>query len=532
MNPLSELGTSGRPEPGALDALRSLVGEVVLRRTKGMLDIDGKLMGELPAIDNKIIDVALTPPEREFYDCLYGEASRKFFRIESENALKRSWALVMTLLLRLRQASVHPVLCLGARELDFDVVTTTGRSEQLSGWVDSGTAVAGREDNLGDTQKTGSDTETEEEVEVEEGKGSLVVGKEVSGIGKGGESEGGGDELHRGLLLRLYERCVKATNAAGAASSKNPTADRESPVDSAYVDGGKGFYSSKLLAVCLYVERITDHNSTTANVIKNFPPGKGGRPVKKQVLDLELDGWEGSHPFQSGEGGFVEVSPPKPTGLVIFSSWTSCLDLIQDMLMRKLGMRLVTPGFVARSSSRKWGKSSSNKKSDTKVDETNSLLNFAQGQMAPTFARLDGSSSNASRECTLSAFLNDPSCNVLLLSIKAGGCGLNLQNSANVAILLEPWWNPAVEAQAWGRIHRMGQQRTVYIRRLRSWGTVEERIFGIQEQKARLSADALSEEGSSATDASNSSLTLDQIRSFFGGERGMKGEKLAIHSSP
>ena len=66
-----------------------------------------------------------------------------------------------------------------------------------------------------------------------------------------------------------------------------------------------------------------------------------------------------------------------------------------------------------------------------------------------------------------------------MLSIKAGGVGLNL-TEANHVFLLDPWWNPAVEQQAFDRCHRIGQKKEVHIHRLYIEGTVEERLIALQ----------------------------------------------------
>lgn len=88
-------------------------------------------------------------------------------------------------------------------------------------------------------------------------------------------------------------------------------------------------------------------------------------------------------------------------------------------------------------------------------------------------------------------FQTDPHCPVFLISLKAGGLGLNL-TAADYVFLLDPWWNPAVEAQAIDRAHRVGQTRHVFAYRLICRGTVEEKIAELQTQKRDL-ADAILE---------------------------------------
>jgi len=98
------------------------------------------------------------------------------------------------------------------------------------------------------------------------------------------------------------------------------------------------------------------------------------------------------------------------------------------------------------------------------------------------------------RQDVVNAFQNDASPSVFLLSLRAAGTGLNL-TTASYVVLYDPWWNPAVEAQAIDRSHRIGQTRTVNAYKLITPGTVEEKIFDLQQNKAKTIADVLGEEG-------------------------------------
>jgi superfamily II DNA or RNA helicase len=98
------------------------------------------------------------------------------------------------------------------------------------------------------------------------------------------------------------------------------------------------------------------------------------------------------------------------------------------------------------------------------------------------------------RQEVMHAFQNDPNAGVFLLSLRAAGTGLNLTTASNV-ILYDPWWNPAVEAQAIDRSHRIGQTVTVNAYRLIAPGTVEEKIWELQQRKAQTIADVLGEQG-------------------------------------
>lgn len=109
------------------------------------------------------------------------------------------------------------------------------------------------------------------------------------------------------------------------------------------------------------------------------------------------------------------------------------------------------------------------------------------------YLRLDGSTTD--RAGIVSRFQDDGGPPVLLMSLKAGGVGLNL-TAADHVIITDPWWNPAAEDQAADRAHRIGQERPVLIQRLVSLATVEERILALQDKKRAMAEAALAGGGS------------------------------------
>ena len=116
-----------------------------------------------------------------------------------------------------------------------------------------------------------------------------------------------------------------------------------------------------------------------------------------------------------------------------------------------------------------------------------SILREHLDRQGIVYEYLDGKTRD--RKARVNHFQDDPDCPVFLISLKAGGLGLNL-TAADYVFLLDPWWNPAVEAQAIDRAHRVGQTRTVFAYRLICRDTVEEKIAELQKQKREL-ADAI-----------------------------------------
>ena len=128
-----------------------------------------------------------------------------------------------------------------------------------------------------------------------------------------------------------------------------------------------------------------------------------------------------------------------------------------------------------------------------------------------SFSYLDGSISSEKRMETVEKF-NEGQNSVFLISLKAGGTGLNL-TSADVVIHFDPWWNPAVEEQATDRAHRIGQKNVVEVIKIIARGTIEEKIIALQEEKKKLISELMGDELSQSKNFA--SLSENEILELF-----------------
>ncbi len=135
------------------------------------------------------------------------------------------------------------------------------------------------------------------------------------------------------------------------------------------------------------------------------------------------------------------------------------------------------------------------------------LLRDHLDQARIPYVYLDGRTRK--RQERVDRFQNDPSIPFFLISLKAGGVGLNL-TAADYVIHIDPWWNPAVERQASDRTHRIGQDKPVFVYKLITRGTVEEKILALQERKRNLVEQLISTEA-----AFFKQLTPDDIQLLF-----------------
>lgn len=125
------------------------------------------------------------------------------------------------------------------------------------------------------------------------------------------------------------------------------------------------------------------------------------------------------------------------------------------------------------------------------------------------FCYLDGSMTPKARQAAVDKFQNDETIPVFLISLKAGGTGLNL-TGADIVVHFDPWWNPAAEAQATDRAHRIGQTKVVTSYKLICSGTVEEKVVALQDAKRALLADVFE-----ASDEAAAKLSLDDLRGLL-----------------
>ncbi|KAI0037045.1 SNF2 family N-terminal domain-containing protein, partial [Vararia minispora EC-137] len=198
---------------------------------------------------------------------------------------------------------------------------------------------------------------------------------------------------------------------------------------------------------CISIVRAARRKSTRAG--SDLPPDSAKvRKILKLLEEIDARA--------DGDSGL----PNEKT--IVFSQFTSMLDIIQ-VFLRARGMKYV---------------------------------------------RYDGSMSKDQRETSINKIKSDKEIKIILISFKAGSTGLNLTACNNV-ILVDLWWNPALEEQAFDRAHRFGQKRDVNIYKLTIEKTVEERILHLQDQKRALANAALS------GDKLKQKLGLDELLALF-----------------
>ncbi|PRP86023.1 SNF2 superfamily RAD5 protein [Planoprotostelium fungivorum] len=183
--------------------------------------------------------------------------------------------------------------------------------------------------------------------------------------------------------------------------------------------------------------------NVTSDVISVAKPNS--RKKEKSLKEtIDMSNWMTSSKIDALLQELTQLPEESCIKSIVFSQWTSMLDLC-EISLAKVGIR---------------------------------------------FVRLDGGMSQAQRDASVKQYREDPRVRVFLISMKAGGLGLNLVTGSNV-YLLDPWWNPASEDQAIDRVHRLGQTRPVHVTRFIIKDSIEERIVELQERKKTMAQGAL-----------------------------------------
>lgn len=123
------------------------------------------------------------------------------------------------------------------------------------------------------------------------------------------------------------------------------------------------------------------------------------------------------------------------------------------------------------------------------------LIKGKLDELGVKYEYFDGSTSAPDREKAIQSFQNDDAVRVFLISLKAGGVGLNL-TAADYVYIVDPWWNPAVEQQAIDRTHRIGQTKNIFAYRMICRDTIEDKILQLQDKKRALAKDLIADDSS------------------------------------
>ncbi|XP_042376321.1 helicase-like transcription factor CHR28 [Zingiber officinale] len=421
-NPISTNPSSGYKK------LQTIFKAILLRRTKGTL-IKGEPILKLPPKSIFLEKLDFSQEERQFYLQLEGASQVQFKKYVSAGTLKQNYRNILLLLLRLRQACDHPILVKG-----FHSITSGKNSMPMEQHLPRKTIIhlLNQLESSHGICVLCSDLAEDAVVamcghvfcyqcvsEHLTGEDNLCPATDCSNI------IGSDSFLSRDTLKRL----ISDDDTDEASTSY--TCDPESITHGHYI-------SSKIKAV---IDILISISGSNTKMVDNLANSTNFKPNQ------------------------LNLNPKVSEKVLIFSQWTSMLDLLELSLDKY----------------------------------------FIQ------YRRLDGAMSLTSRDKAVKDFNNDPEVTVMLMSLKAGCLGLNMVAARHV-ILLDLWWNPTTEEQAIDRVHRIGQTHPVKVSRITIEDTVEDRILALQEKKRKLISSSF---GDGHGGGKASQLSVEDLKFLF-----------------
>lgn len=411
----------------ALDVVQTVLEPLVLRRTKDMKTPDGEALVPLPARTIDIQKIELSKVERELYDHIFARAKRTFAANVEAGTLMKSYTTIFAQILRLRQSCCHPTLVRNK--------AIAAEEEDAAAAVDIANGLA---DDM-DLQSLIERFESEAEEEDASRFGANVL-KQIQ-----------------------------------AESDHECPICFEEPMEEQSVTGC--WHSACKKCLLEYIENATNKNELP--LCFNCREPINARDIFEVVR----------HEDDEENGVTTDKSQNSSVFEDIYTATQPSDTSDSQKRMPRVSLRRVNTLSSAKISAllthvKRLKKETPNSKSVI-FSQFTSFLDILEpaltGASIP-FLRFDGSMAQKQRAAVLTEFANRPKGCVLLLSLKAGGVGLNLTCASQV-FMMDPWWSWAVESQAIDRVHRMGQTNEVKIVRFVVDQSIEEKMLRVQDRK-------------------------------------------------
>ncbi|CAG8672922.1 4540_t:CDS:10 [Cetraspora pellucida] len=432
----------------AIQKAQTILRGILLRRTKDS-KLDGRPLLELPTKTVSFVKQEFSRDEREFYDALEKRSRIEFNRYLKEGSVLKNYAYILVMLLRLRQACNHPFLTqedIGhvimsaddPRSLRHPTLNVNNQEKNIPNQLEQAKKILTDKviARLFEKYKDNSTSDDcpicyDSAIDSENKENVIDIEDKTCPICRSTIKE------RDFISLDVFLPPKKNEPQDNDDDHDLPTlAETLKAISSSFsgsdVDDVSPSSEKKSSGKKASEEKSNViNNFTTNNTFANAPEGSFMSSTKIDQLMKEL--------------AFAQQEEPG-CKTIVFSQWTSMLDLVEEPIK----------------------------------------------QVGYKFCRYDGTMDVRERDNALRKLLQDSEITIMLVSLKAGGVGLNL-TKANRVIMLDCWWNPAVEDQAIDRVHRIGQCKKVIIKRLTIKDTIEDRILILQEKKRELAAGALGE---------------------------------------
>ncbi|KAJ7596860.1 SNF2 family DNA-dependent ATPase [Mycena floridula] len=458
--------------------LQTIMKCITLRRTKESKTQDGRRILDLPPRRDELRYLKFDEQEQGIYDQFFNESKAEFDEMSDKNEVMKNYVGILQKILRLRQICDH-----------FELVEGKGPTEesQLPSYEDILEAISREGFTLPRAMTifailreaaTTQCVECNAELCASDAQNEACDADPPKRTKKAKNSSRAPTRANspaapRAVLTRCQHLfCIECYRSCICPGWPNVSADTRRSCSACQT----GLCPSDAIEV------KTEPQETTKKKVQKREKRQRGQSLdnfhpstKVKALLGDLVGLSKKNPYSNNyDPSAVEVQMVDDQGndlddgvvkTVVFSQWTSMLDKIEDAL-EAAGIR---------------------------------------------YDRLDGTMKRDERTKAMDALKHDPSCEVLLVSLKAGGVGLNL-TAAQRVYLMDPYWNPAVENQAVDRIHRLGQTRPVTTIKLIIENSIEARLLEVQKKKTALANMTL---GTSYSKAEMMARRMEDLSQLF-----------------
>ncbi|GIZ46355.1 hypothetical protein CKM354_000948300 [Cercospora kikuchii] len=410
----------------ALDVVQTVLEPLVLRRTKDMKTPDGQALVPLPSKRTVVEKLKFSEPESDVYEHIYHRAKKTFNANVEAGTLMKSYTTIFAQILRLRQSCCHPVLTRNKTIVaeEEDAAAAADIANGLADDMDLGALIEKFEAEEGETDAAKFGAHVLKQIQDESETECPICFEEPME-----------DQAVTGCWHSACKKCLMDYIEQQASKGELPRCfNCREPINARDVfevikhDDDDEEHESDLLNAAVEDEDDLYTSTQSRAATEN---------KKKPRISLRRVNQLGSAKISTLTTTLKRLKKKEPTTKsVVFSQFTSFLDLLAPAL---------TASNIA-------------------------------------WLRFDGSMSQKERAKVLAEFAERPKFTILLLSLRAGGVGLNLTCARRV-YMMDPWWSFAVEAQAIDRVHRMGQTEEVEVTRYVIEGTIEEKMLRVQERK-------------------------------------------------
>lgn len=468
----------------ALNVVQTVLEPLVLRRTKTMKTPEGEPLVPLPPRNIVLEEVDLSIEEREVYDFIYTRAKRTFNDNVEAGTLLKSYTTIFAQILRLRQSCCHPVLT---------------RNKAIVADEEEAATVANAKNGLQD------------DMDLQDLINRFTT---VTESGVSTEGQGSGTKFTTYALRQIQSE----------SSGECPICSEEPMIDPAVT---ACWHSACKKCLEDYIRHQTDRNlpprcfscrapvssKDIFEVIKHQSPNS--TPAEDDVdsnappsssLTIPRISLRRINPLSPSTHTSAKIHSllnhlsrvPPNTKSVVFSQFTSFLDLIEPQLTRAGIHHVRLDGSMPQKA-----------RAEVLAKFTKTEL-YDQEDIEEE--DIQNAHANAQKHKASSESSANPS--VLLISLRAGGVGLNLTAASNV-FMMDPWWSFAVEAQAIDRVHRMGQMRDVNVTRFVVKDSIEERMLRVQDRKMNIAGSLGLRVGGDGTEDEKKKERIKELKLLF-----------------